>query len=61
MKQLLRWTLADHLIDSYTVGENGEYSIVRDGETIHLPPKEARKLLLALIRNREGGDSRIKA
>lgn len=61
MKQLLRWTLADRLIDSYAIGENGEYSIVRDGETVHLPPKEARRLLLALIRNREGGDSRVKA
>ncbi len=53
VKQLLRWTLEQKLIDSYSLDENGEYSIRRPGESIHLPPPKARKLLISLLKQHE--------
>lgn len=54
--QLLRWSLDDKLIDSFSRDAQGDYAIEMKGETIHLPPEEARKLLIALLRG--GGSTR---
>lgn len=60
VKQLLKWTIEDHLVDSYSVDERGEYNIRMCGESIHLPPEEARKLLIALLRGNRSTPDREK-
>ena len=61
IKQLLEWTLDDHLIDAYSIDEDGRYSISRRGETINLSQEEARSLLVLLIRDRAETSFRVEA
>lgn len=59
IKQLLEWTLDDHLIEAYSIDDDGQYSISRRGETLYLSPEEARSFLVLLIR--DGAEKSFRA
>lgn len=61
IEQLLRWSLDDRLIDSYTVDDSGNFDILRSGQMLHLTQEEARAMLLSLIRDGNGRSPRIEA